>query len=75
MDRNAAPASERLRNDALRIWQAAVAAADSSSAITRNIRLDATGLRIAGRIIDPARINRVIVVGAGKAGAGMAAAG
>ena len=73
MDRNAAPASERLRNDALRIWQAAVAAADSSSAITRNIQLDATGLRIAGRIIDPARINQVIVVGAGKAGAGMAA--
>jgi len=72
---NTAPAhaSARLRDDALRIWQAAVAAADSSSAVARHVRVDAAGLHLAGHTLDPARIERVIVVGAGKAGAGMAA--
>lgn len=66
-------ASERLRNDALRIWQAAVAAADSAVAVTRSIQRDAAGLQLAGRTLNPAQIERIIVVGAGKAGAGMAA--
>lgn len=61
-------ASERLRNDALRIWQAAVAAADSAVAVTRSIQLDAAGLQLAGRTLNPAQIERIIVVGAGKAG-------
>ena len=65
--------SERLRQDARQIWQAAVAAADSQAAVSRQILMNAAGLHIAGHTLDPARIRRVVAVGAGKAGAGMAA--
>ena len=68
-----ADSSESLRRDARQIWQAAVAAADSETAVSSHVRLNAAGLQIAGHTLDPTRIRRVVAVGAGKAGAGMAA--
>lgn len=65
--------SSQLRDDARQIWQAAVAAADSRSAVSHHPRIDSHSLQIAGQTLPLAGIDRVIVVGAGKAGAGMAA--
>ncbi len=66
--------SAELRRDALDIWHAGLAAVDSQ-------RLVAAALRVEGKelIVGPLRLRldtlgRILVVGAGKAGAGMAAA-
>jgi glycerate 2-kinase len=61
-----------LRADALRIWQAGLEA-------VRSERLMREAVRLEGRFLFPGRIDldnvrRIAVVGAGKAGAGMAAA-
>ncbi|MFN0199555.1 MAG: glycerate kinase, partial [Planctomycetaceae bacterium] len=65
-------AHSSLTSDALRIWKAAVAAVDSTRLVRDAIRIDDHRLHIANEEIDLARIGRLIVVGAGKAGAGMA---
>jgi len=67
---------ERLRQDALRIWLAGVQAVQADRLIRRNVRIedgvihfgewDAARLRLNS-------IDRIVVVGAGKAGAGMVA--
>lgn len=64
---------EQLRSDALRIWQAGVEAVRSDRLVRENVRVDGDELEIAGQRIDLRAIRRIVVVGTGKAGAGMAA--
>lgn len=59
--------------DAKEIWQAGVAAVDSAEAVRRHVTIDGSSLVAAGVRFDLNRIGRIEVVGAGKAGAGMAA--
>lgn len=59
--------------DAMSIWKAGVAAVDSHDLVLRNVVVTGDRLRIAGDDISLPPSSRVIVVGAGKAGAGMAA--
>ncbi len=64
----------KLRQQALAIFRAALAAADSTAAVLRHVRLR-DGALIAGRTRYPLRgIRKIHVVGAGKAGAAMALA-
>lgn len=65
--------SVTLRNDAIEIWKAGVLAADSAAAVRRQVLCCGNSLTIAGRTIDLSAMGRLEVVGAGKAGAGMAA--
>ena len=67
---------QQLRDDALAIWRAGVAAVDSRRLVRENLRRDADTLWL-GDEAEPieaplANLGRVVVVGAGKAGAGMA---
>lgn len=72
----------RLRDDALEIWHAGVAAVDSQQLVRdvvhvdlekNNIQGDRLWLEISGRPVPFTPGSRLVVVGAGKAGAGMAA--
>lgn len=63
----------QLRRDAESIWRAGVAAVDSERLTTAAIQLTNTELVICGHEIPLSTLNRLVVVGAGKAGAGMAA--
>ena len=65
--------AEQLRSDALRIWHAGVAAVDSRRLVREAIRRDGDSLVIGDEEFPIAGIGRIIVVGCGKAGAGMAA--
>jgi hydroxypyruvate reductase len=65
----------QLRADALRIWQAGLDAVRSERLIREHLTLDGHWLSIADdEPLDLERIERIVVVGAGKAGAGMATA-
>lgn len=64
----------KLRDDALRIWQAGVAAVRSETLVRDAVRLHRQTLEIGDQSLELADIGRIVVVGAGKAGAGMAAA-
>lgn len=66
--------AEQLRSDALRIWQAGVAAVDSERLVREAFRVDGAMLQVGDASVDLNAIGRIVVVGAGKAGAGMAAA-
>jgi len=66
-------ASQHLRSDALAIWRAGVAAADSARLVAQHVRVDGATLHIADEALALPRLRRIVVVGAGKAGAGMAA--
>lgn len=61
-----------LRDDAIQIWKAGVAAVDSAEAVRRAVQIENGSLVVAGRRMDCATVRRFLVVGAGKAGAGMA---
>jgi glycerate 2-kinase len=61
-----------LRDDAIAIWKAGVAAVDSCAAVRRTVVVEDSVLRVASLSIDLRSVGRVEVVGAGKAGAGMA---
>jgi len=61
-----------LRDDAIAIWTAGVAAVDSSLAVERQIVSTSNELQIAGVQISLLPASRIEIVGAGKAGAGMA---
>lgn len=61
-----------LREHAEAIWRAGVAAADSSTAVRRHISCDGTTLQIADVSISLSQLGRIEILGAGKAGAGMA---
>jgi hydroxypyruvate reductase len=65
--------AEQLRTDALAIWQAGVAAVDSRRLVLGALRIAGGRLIVGDDEIELSRLERIIVVGAGKAGAGMAA--
>ena len=62
-----------LREQAEAIWSAGVAAVDSATLVRRAVQCDQRSITVAGESLDVASIGRIVVVGAGKAGAGMAA--
>ena len=62
-----------LREHAEAIWRAGVAAVDSSATVRRHISCDGTTLCIANVELALSKIGRIEIIGAGKAGAGMAA--
>jgi hydroxypyruvate reductase len=63
----------RLRDDALAIWHAALRAVDSARLVRETVSEAGSHLLVSGESIDLNLIDRIAVVGAGKAGAGMAA--
>ena len=65
--------SQQLRADALAIWQASVDAVRSDTLVRQHLQVTGDQLDLAGEFIDLRRIRRIVVVGAGKAGTGMAA--
>lgn len=65
--------AEQLREDALAIWQAGLEAVRSEPLVREQVRVDGRGLHVGDETIDLDRVGRIVVVGAGKAGAGMAA--
>jgi glycerate 2-kinase len=65
--------TEQLRRDALQIWRAGVAGVDSARLVREAVQVESNQLRVGDEIIDLEPIRRIAVVGAGKAGAGMAA--
>jgi len=65
---------EKMRKDAIRIFHQGLEAVEPATAIKRFCSIDGTRLMIADRMYDLTTLNRVFVVGAGKASAPMAAA-
>lgn len=63
----------QLRTDARAIWNAAVAAVDSAKLVRDQLRLDGSILHIGDESLSLEGVRRIVVVGCGKAGAGMAA--
>jgi hydroxypyruvate reductase len=61
-----------LRDDAIAIWKAGVAAVDSERLVRGVVHRDGNRLLLAGNAFDLGEDGRIVVVGAGKAGAGMA---
>jgi glycerate 2-kinase len=68
------PRAALLRRHALQIWRAGVDAVLPRRLIPRFLRVEAHSLRIGNDTIPLDTIRRIVVVGAGKAGAGMAQA-
>ncbi len=66
--------AEQLRADALQIWKAGVAAVDSERLVREALRVEDKSLLLGDTTIDLDSVKRIGVVGAGKAGAGMASA-
>ena len=66
--------AEQLRADSVRIWKAGVAAVDSERLLREALRVEGNLLVLGDECIDLDSVGRIAVVGAGKAGAGMAAA-
>jgi glycerate 2-kinase len=62
----------QLRHDALRIWKCGVEAVGSEHLVRQNVRVNGQRLWIGGESFDLGAVRRLAVVGAGKAGAGMA---
>jgi glycerate 2-kinase len=62
------------RRQVLEILEAGLAAADAGAAVSRNLTLEGGALVAGGSRIELADVDRVVVVGAGKAAAPMAAA-
>ena len=65
-------AAEQLRRDALQIWRAGLEAVQSDRLVRDAVRIEGPTLTIGDDEIDLRKIKRIIVVGGGKAGAGMA---
>jgi hydroxypyruvate reductase len=65
--------TDQLRGDALQIWRAGLAGVDSARLVREALRIDADQLVIGDEAIGLRDVGRIAVVGAGKAGAGMAA--
>lgn len=63
-----------LREQAIEIWNAGVAAVASEQLVRNALSCDGQTLSICGTTYDLASLDRVVVLGAGKAGAGMARA-
>lgn len=64
---------QQLHDDALAIWRAGVEAVQSDRLVRENLRVEGDWLLIGDEELPLARVGRLVVVGAGKAGAGMAA--
>ncbi len=64
--------TEKLRKDALVIFQAGVRAVDPVNAVKRHFKLQDSILSVGERTYDLASCNKVYVIGAGKASAAMA---
>lgn len=62
----------KLVRDAIEIWRAGVAAVDSARLVSSAVRVSPTSLSLGPHQFDLESIRRIVVVGAGKAGAGMA---
>src|SRR4051812_16267119 len=62
----------QLRDDALAIWRAGVHAVRGDRLVQANVRVEDEILHIADHQFPLAEIDRIAIVGAGKAGAGMA---
>ncbi|MDZ4687998.1 MAG: DUF4147 domain-containing protein [Planctomycetaceae bacterium] len=62
-----------LRDDAVAIWTAGVRAVDSATLVSRAVERRGDQLVIAGESIPLSDVERIVVLGGGKAGAGMAA--
>jgi hydroxypyruvate reductase len=65
--------ANKLRDDALAIWHAGLESVRSDRLVRDSIRIDGNELQIGDEQLRLDRIRRIVVVGAGKAGAGMAA--
>jgi len=63
----------QLRDDALKIWRTAVDAVDSRRLTAANVAVAAEELRVGDESFALGSVRRIVVVGGGKAGAGMAA--
>ncbi len=68
------PIPTRLRRDALQIWHSGVHAVDSQRLVRQACRVEDDLLRLGELSLPLASMGRMVVVGAGKAGAGMAEA-
>ena len=66
--------SDQLRRDALKIWNAGVDAVRSEHLVREALRVDGSKLVVGDESFSLDAVRRIAVVGAGKAGAGMAAA-
>jgi glycerate 2-kinase len=64
----------QLRHDAMQIWQAAVEAVRSPCLVRKALRIEGRTLFVGKDAIPLDTVRRIVVVGAGKAGAGMAEA-
>jgi len=64
---------QQLRRDALAIWHAGVDAVRSEPLVRQNVHVEGRWLCIGGEQLDLEAVGRIVVVGTGKAGAGMAA--
>jgi glycerate 2-kinase len=62
-----------LRDDAIDIWSAGVAAVDSARLVQSSVQVRGETLSICDHEFSLSRVRRICVVGGGKAGAGMAA--
>jgi len=67
------PDPDRLSEDARAIWSAGVAAVHAQRLIRTAVRIEDHDLVVCGHRLARDQVGRVVVVGAGKAGAGMAA--
>ncbi len=67
------PTSEQLRRDALTIWMAGLDAVRSDALVRKHVRHERDRLFVGKEALDIAKIRHILVVGAGKAGAGMSA--
>ncbi len=65
---------EQLRRDALAIWQAGVDAVRSEKLVAEALKVEGRTLIVGEEELSLDSIGRIVVIGAGKAGAGMAAA-
>lgn len=63
-----------LRSAARQIWQAGVDAVSSERLVLKVVQCDGQRLNVCGHEFSIAELDRIVVLGAGKAGAGMAAA-
>ena len=64
--------TDKLRDDAIGIWQAGVDAVRSEQLVTQYVALRGDQLCIGDDVVSLNTVRRIVVVGAGKAGAGMA---
>jgi hydroxypyruvate reductase len=65
--------ADQLGRDALQIWRAGLAGVDSARLVREAVRVERNQLVVEQETIELDAIKRIVVVGAGKAGAGMAA--